>query len=326
MHAAPEIEILDGRGLEGIAAEWAALWRRCPDATPFQAPEWLLPWARRYAPGRSGAAALLCGGRLEGLAPVFTWRGAMMLAGTGPSDHGDWLLAPGAEARADPLLAALPEVRCGAFERIELRQLSARSALLGAATPAGWAEERGADEPCLVAPLIGGDGLGAASTKCRANWRYAMRRIGREGGAVERVPAAEVATGMAELARLHALRWRARGEEGVLSDPLLEGFLREAAAELAGSGLLRLYRVRIAAKTVAVLLAFAGHGVHHYYLSGFDPDQGGSSPSAVLVGFAMSEAVREGAAAFDLLRGTEPYKYRWGAEEQATHRRTLIRA
>jgi CelD/BcsL family acetyltransferase involved in cellulose biosynthesis len=322
---APEIEILDGPGLERIAADWAGLWRRCPQATPFQAPEWLLPWARRYAPGRCGAAALRCGGTLEGLAPVFAWQGALMLAGTGPSDHGDWLLAPGAERWSGRLLGALPEAPCGAFDRIELRQLPARSALLSAAPPGGWADGRAADEPCLVAPLLGQDGLGAASRKCRSNWRYSMRRIGREGGTVERVPDDAAGDAAAELSRLHALRWRAQGEPGVLADPLLDGLLRDAAPALARSGLLRLYRVRFGADTVAVLLVLAGPAAHHYYLGGFDPDRAGLGPSGALVGFAMAEAAREGAAEFDLLRGAEPYKRRWGAVERPTYRRRLFR-
>ena len=325
--AAPAIEILDGRGMESAAADWAALWRRCPEATPFTAPEWLLPWARRYAPGRYGAAVLRCGGRLEGFAPVFAWQGALMLAGTGPSDHGDWLLAPGAEDRADRLLAAVPAVPCGGFDRIELRQLPEGSALLRVAAPPGWADEpaRATDEPCLVAPLLGEDGVGAATKKCRWNWRYAIRRIGRAGGIVERVSPPEVAQGMAELSRLHALRWQARGEPGVLSDPLLDGFLREAAPGLAQAGLLRLYRVRFGDEAAAALLVLAGRAAHHYYIGGFDPRHAALGPSAALVGFAMSEAAREGAAEFDLLRGNEPYKRRWGAVERPTFRRSLGR-
>jgi CelD/BcsL family acetyltransferase involved in cellulose biosynthesis len=324
--ASLEIQLLDGAGLARVAADWAALWARCPGATPFQSPEWLLPWARRYAPGRTGAAALRLGGRIEGLAPVFTWRGAMLLAGTGPSDHGDWLLAPGAEGMADRLLAALPAVPCGDFDRIELRQLPPGSMLSTAPAPAGWAEERGADEACLVAPLWGEDGLGAATKTCRQNWRYAMRRIAREGGTAEQAPEAEIAGGMAELARLHARRWQARGETGVLADPLLDAFLREAAPGLARSGLLRFYRLRFGVEIAAVLLVLAGRRAHHYYLGGFDPDRAAVSPSAALIGLAMSRAAGEGAVAFDFLRGGEPYKYRWGAEARPTCRRAFVRA
>ena len=30
--------------VERLVPEWQALWRRIPDATPFQSPEWLLSW------------------------------------------------------------------------------------------------------------------------------------------------------------------------------------------------------------------------------------------------------------------------------------------
>jgi CelD/BcsL family acetyltransferase involved in cellulose biosynthesis len=50
------------------------------------------------------------------------------------------------------------------------------------------------------------------------------------------------------------------------------------------------------------------------------------SPSAALVGFAMREAAREGASEFDLLRGGEAYKRRWGAEPRPTFRRSLLKA
>ena len=30
--------------VERLAPEWRALWRRIPDATPFQSSEWLLSW------------------------------------------------------------------------------------------------------------------------------------------------------------------------------------------------------------------------------------------------------------------------------------------
>ena len=36
------VEIIDNAdGLERIASEWEALWRRDANATPFQSPQWL---------------------------------------------------------------------------------------------------------------------------------------------------------------------------------------------------------------------------------------------------------------------------------------------
>jgi CelD/BcsL family acetyltransferase involved in cellulose biosynthesis len=320
---AASIEIVAPDGLEALAPEWTALWRRCPSAPPFSAPAWLLPWARHHAPGRCGAVALRRTGRLAALAPVFCWRGALLLAGTGPSDRADVLVEPGSEPSIPRLLAALPEAACEPFDHIDLRQLPPGSPLLRAPVPDGWREERRAGEACLAAALRGDDGLGAASKRRRSGWRYALRRLEREGGVVARVADGSVAAAIGDLARLHALRWGARGEEGVFSDPLLAGFLADAAPVLARAGLLRLYEARLHDERIAVLMVLAAGGAHSYYIGGFDPGRARLSPSSVLVGTAMAAAHREGASEFDFLRGAEDYKFRWGAEPRPTHRRIL---
>ncbi len=61
----------------------------------------------------------------------------------------------------------------------------------------------------------------------------------------------------------------------------------------------------------------------YYYLGGFDPDYAALSPGALLVGHAIEAAVREGAVAFDFLRGREAYKRRWGARDTPTYCRRL---
>jgi len=319
--AAPEISVLNHAALE---AEWIDLWQTCR-ALPFQHPGWLLPWARHYAPDRTFAVTLRLGGELAALAPVFTWRGVLRLAGTGPSDWGDWLLAPWAEEWAGVLLAELAALAVD-FTRIDLRQLPPGSMLCSAPLHDGWREGRGEGRPCHSAPLVGEDGLGAASTKCRSNWRYAMRRIEREGGRIALAPADEARQAMEELARLHSLRWRDQGESGMLADPLIARVLPEAAEALAHAGTLRLYRLRFGETTAAALMVLASARVHAYFIGGFDPEFGRLSPSSALIGFAMRQATREGAREFDFLRGDEPYKARWGARPQPSCRRVLVRA
>jgi CelD/BcsL family acetyltransferase involved in cellulose biosynthesis len=61
----------------------------------------------------------------------------------------------------------------------------------------------------------------------------------------------------------------------------------------------------------------------YFYIGGFDPDRAALSPGALLLGHAIEAAVREGAVAFDFLRGREAYKLRWGARDTHTHRRRL---
>ena len=315
----PDVLIVPPSGLHALEAEWDDLWRHCPCATPFQHPAWLLPWARHHAPGRCGAVALRAGGRLVGLLPVFCWEGALLLAGTGPSDRGDALLDPAFAAEAPRLLGALALAAPEPFDRLDLQQLAPDSPLL-CPTPEGWTEERPEADACLVAPLLGEDGLAAASGRQRSHWRHSLRQLEKLGGTTGLAAPEEAADAIEDLLRLNRLRW---GDAGVLADPLMQAHLRDAGPALARAGLLRLHQVLLKGERIAVLMVLAGPWAHHGYNGGFDPAHARLSPSAMLVGLAMRQAAREGARHFDFLRGHENYKRVWGAEPQPMRRRVL---
>lgn len=314
------VEVVRHDELPALEAEWDALWRRCPRATPFDAPAWVLSWARHFAPGRCAATVARADGRLLGIVPVFCWEGALLLAGTGPSDRGCALLGPGSEGLAGPLLAALPGAAPEPFDRIDLQQLAPDSPLLAAPAPPGWREERREGNPCLVAPLEGERGLGAASGRQRSHWRHALRQLERLGGSAGLVAPEEAGLAVEDLLRLNALRW---GAEGVLADPLMQALLREAGPRLGRAGLLRMWEVRLGGERIAVLMAMAGPWAHHGYNGGFDPAHARLSPSAMLVGLAMEQAAKEGLPRFDFLRGGEGYKALWGAAPVPMQRRLL---
>lgn len=118
----------------------------------------------------------------------------------------------------------------------------------------------------------------------------------------------EIPAALEDLVRLHALRWRERGEAGVLSNALLRRVLLDVAPGLAQAGLLPLWQVRLASRRIAALRALAGRAAQNYYLGGFDPEHARLSPSAALIGAAMARAHRKGASEFDFLRGAELYK------------------
>jgi CelD/BcsL family acetyltransferase involved in cellulose biosynthesis len=209
------------------------------------------------------------------------------------------------------------------FGQIDLQQLPPWSALLNVPSPPGWRDRIDAGETCPALTLRGEDGMDRLPKRHRAGWRYALRRLERDGGSAELVADEGLADAGAELAVLHARRWAGRGQPGVLSDPLLAGFIGDALPALAGAGLLRLHRLRKGGATVALLLAVRGHRRTCYYLSGFDPAHSAASPGTILVGLAIRHAAREGDEIFDFLRGREPYKYGWGAEDVPTARRVM---
>ncbi|MDB5395847.1 MAG: hypothetical protein JWM91_3353 [Rhodospirillales bacterium] len=320
-----EVEIVSPFALEQFKHEWKALWADIPDANPFQAPAWILAWAGIYAPGRCWAASLRIDGKLAAVVPVFCWEGAVLLAGTGPSDLASALFRPGSEYCAPELLAALAGAIAEPFNRMDLRQLASASPLCQAAVPEGWGGEIEEGEPCPLLAVSGPDGMAAVPPRMRSNWRNAVRRFAREGGMVEQVGAQGTGTAITSLERLHAARWRKKGQHGVLVDPSLSAFLRNAVPELDRAGLLRIQQLNFGADIVGVLFAMRGKTATHYYLSGFDPAFAHFSPGTILVGAAIQAAAGEGLSAFDFLRGCESYKYAWGAEDRPTARRMLVR-
>lgn len=326
--AAGGVEILAAAATAALGEAWWALWRADPRATPFQSPAWLLPWARHYAQERFAAIAWRERGALAGLLPVFSWQGALLLAGTGPSDYGDALVAGGLDAAAagHVLLEALAEAAdAHGCAEIDLRQLRADSPLLAGATPPGWRDAVEADLACPVLPLDAGAPFAGRSARWRRNLRHAERLLREAGAETGLLPAAEVGGAAAILERLHRRRWTARGEDGVV-DALLQRFLHEAIPALHAAGLLRFQRVAHPDGVIAAAFAMRGAGAVHCYLSGFDPDWARASPGMAVLAGAIRDAAREGAREFHLLRGREPYKYGFGAEDRPTFRRRLTKA
>src|ERR1051326_4402630 len=56
--------------LPALESEWYMLWAECPHATPFQSPEWLIPWWNHLGQGELWILAVRRDNRLVGLAPL----------------------------------------------------------------------------------------------------------------------------------------------------------------------------------------------------------------------------------------------------------------
>jgi CelD/BcsL family acetyltransferase involved in cellulose biosynthesis len=137
------------------------------------------------------------------------------------------------------------------------------------------------------------------------------------GGAFEVATATQTEEYLEALFRLHADRWRG---DGVLGEAAIREFHRKAAPAFAARGWLRFHGIRVDGKLRAVLYAFARRGRIYYYLSGFDPDLEPYGPGSLLIHDAIGHGIAVGDTIFDFLRGTEAYKYRWGAENRINKR------
>lgn len=311
-------------------AEHWALWRADPRATPFQAPAWLDPWWAAFAVGRQriDVVAHEAGGRLVAALPCFLWEEAgvrrLVPLGAGQSDYCDALFHPGAPdacARLWESFAALAD----AWDELWLPDLRPDSPLLGPLPP-GWAAADAPHETCPVLRLPEDGRVLAALTKSQRRKIVHDRHRAAAAGGIEAAFAGmnEIDAALDALFALHAARWQAAGEPGVLAHPAVQAFHRAAAPALAAEGLLRLVVVRRDERIVAVLLGFGDGRRGYSYINGVEHAPG-QSYGTIAFSHLIEAAARDGAREFHFLRGEEPYKYGWGATPARTVRRVVRR-
>ena len=310
--------------LQRLEPEWDALWRRAPGATPFQSPHWLLPWQRELGGEELYTVTVRDGEELVALAPLYIVRddesdeSLGMFLGTGISDYLDALTA--GDGSGAEIVRAMGAADCQLWD---LQQLRPSSPLLGLPASEGWSESREAMDPCPILPLGDGEIGSPHFRKKIRDYRRALERTGQVS--YESASEANLDELLTALYELHAARWRARGQDGVLADAVIQRFHRDAARRLLGAGALRMHALRVGGRIAGIFYGFAHQGTTYYYLSGYDPSLEKLSVGTLIVAHAVDQAVAEGGHTFDFLRGAEEYKYAWGAEDRLNQRRMLIR-
>ena len=303
------IDIIDSlEGMEALRPEWLALWRACPAATPFQSPQWLIPWTR-YLFG--GGTILICAIReadlLIGFAPLFVWgtdSRTVSFLGAGISDYGDLLFAPGREAECVSAVWQALMTRRDEWDVSDLQELRSGSGML----------QGQCAEECSVCPVLELSTYpGSMDDKHRTDVRRARNKLAKMPDLrFSMADETSIPADLNEFFRLHELRW------GALSDSL-QRFHREAAAGFLATGNLKLALLRNGSVAMAAIYAFTSGKTIFCYLSGFDPDMAKLSPGAVLLGWVIENAVADGMQKVDFLRHSEGYKYLWGARNRINY-------
>jgi CelD/BcsL family acetyltransferase involved in cellulose biosynthesis len=160
----------------------------------------------------------------------------------------------------------------------------------------------------------------------RRKLRKARYRAARRGGA-QFIRADE---GAAQhtfdcLVDLHTARWRARDQTGVLAGEQVRQFHAGVIALLCPKAITRLYELRIADQTAAIYYGFYDSGRAYAYIAGFDTRFAHESPGSLLLAHVIAESLSDGAREFHFLRGSETYKYAWGAHDCRNRRRQFLR-
>jgi CelD/BcsL family acetyltransferase involved in cellulose biosynthesis len=317
-------EVLDDLGaIERIEAEWREL-AISAAATPFESPDWLLPWFRWYGDGLDPCVLTWRrDGRLVAVAPLVRWAAGRIApvaqvafwAGSGPALRGmvDLVAEPDSREAATDALGAWLRAEASGWDLLHVLRLPAGSPtpsrLITWARAAGWRRVRltgvvRSETWILDLPHGDGEWRSLLGSKARHNLRTEERRFARAGGSYEVVTdPAEAVQLPAILRRLATDRWGA-AEVNFGPDPAFQPFLEDVFERMSAAGTMYANVARDPSGIRACLVTFTV----------------GDRATAVLIGVSTADDVRKlslGKHLFDasigeaIARGCATYDFLW---------------
>jgi len=333
------IESHSGDALTALRDEWEALLGQCGTATLYQTWEWNEAWWRvNHRLKRLFLLQIRDHGTLVGIAPLYVSRHLgtplrrLAFIGNGASDYMDVIAD---DERADEVCAAIFQHLSASrsFDLADLQQLHENGILRRVGSAACACKVAGTatrlQEPCpfVELPACWAEFTQRLGKKMRSNLSYYDRLLPKtfEDAEVRLATPGDLDDALTALFDLHQKRWNAVLLPGVLGGPKVQEFHRLVAPRLMERGWLRLHITKVEGRIVAALYCFRYRNSYLYYLGGFAPELGKYSLGTVLTAHAIRQAIGEGCAEFDFLRGDEPYKRRWMPEVRTNARMLLPR-
>lgn len=310
----------DDAALTDLSGEWLTLWRKDPAASVFQTPQ----YARAAWETEIGADQTLAviemrrGGELAAFATA-----SVDLDGTlrflGNKEVTDYLGPVCEPADRD----AVADAFFSATNELEWSQAE----LFGLATDTGWPESLARAAKAAghtveeiqqdVCPRIGplrtyDDYLSTLDGKLRHEIRRKARRLEREAGAYT-IRVSDRSTLDADLETFYEMHRSSTGPKGRFMHEDVAVLFTRIARAFDEEGWLRLTWLEHEGAALAGTFSFAAKNVWSVYNSVYDHTKGDLAPGMVLMADTIRLAAEEGCGVLDMLRGAEPYKYRFGA-------------
>lgn len=336
-----ELRTHEGFPTGSLRAEWELLLDEDPAATVFHSPRYLETW--HQALGQRATPRIRTvhrDGRLIGLVPEAHEREG---SPTGPIEVVRFLGGTEVTDYLGPI--SRPEDRddvAGAFlEALAADRDWDELVLGGLADDTGWPRtlllhadrlgltviEESREDVCPVVDVTDGFDayLGALPGKQRHELRRKARKLARDVGEV-RVVEVPVDRIEDQLDVFFGMATETETDKGgFFAKDDMRGFFRALAAEFAADRVFRLHLLMVAGQPGAATVSLVHGREWGLYNSAFDQTLRHLAPGMVLVSELIRTAADEGRRVFDLLRGDEPYKYRFGARDRPLTRITIAR-
>ncbi|MGA5702897.1 GNAT family N-acetyltransferase [Peterkaempfera bronchialis] len=311
----------------GVEEGWRELVAGDPGGSWFMTPDWVLAWWETLGADLPAGAAEVAvwrdpGGAVEAVAPLLRTRLRLhpraplsvdcltvLGSGAGAADHCGFPALPGRRAEVQAWLAGRARSSSLWLPGLDPGQ----AALL----PPGAREvER---TPCPRADLSAGtEALG--SRQFRSTVRRYGRKLAAAGVSFRWVPPKEAGPELLdEVMRLHLLRRAALGRPTTFDAGRRPLHLRVMERAAQGTGPERGPALLVASaggRVVGGLYGFLWGDTFGYYQIGWDPAWAPLRLGTAIIAEALVACADRGVRTFDFLRGTEPYKYRFGAVDR----------
>ena len=313
----------DPAAIDDLAPEWVALWDEDPTASVFQRPEYVGLWFTEFGRGHPAQIVEIRdeSGALKGLAPLGVGADGI-LHFLGDKDVTDYFGPLSAlqdrEFVARALIDAIGSIP--GWRHAELSGLAEDTGwdgtLAHAAKEAGLTVDVTRQDVCPRVELTGtyDDYLASLDGKLRHEIKRKARKLEREAGpfTVRLVDGEDVHDHMERFFDMHR---SSEGPKGHFLHWGMSGFFILLARTFAQQGWLRLTFLEQGERALAGVFSFVSRGAWNVYNSAFDQSIRELAPGMVLMAETIRLATEERCATFDLLRGDEPYKYRFGARD-----------
>ncbi|MFG1671327.1 GNAT family N-acetyltransferase [Streptomyces sp. Y7] len=319
------------RAFAELAGEWTRLYRACPSATPFQSHAWLHSWWLSYGTaGRLRLVLVRRGGELVAAAPMMRVHHplpALVPIGGAITDLCDVLIDEAVAAPAAGALAgALGELARTAL--VDFREVRPGGAMEKVYLCWRGPRHRVRDSLCLELPAMPmAELVGRLPTGRARRIRSKINQLGRIGVESRFVEPEETGAALNRLLALHRLQWEGRQVSTEHLRPRFLEHLVRAAAPLTRTGEAATSEFRLDGSVVAVNITLLSGALAGMYMYGFHPQlrQRRVDVATMLLQASADHAATDGRRSLSLLRGDEPYKYRWCPETVVNQRFLLAR-
>jgi CelD/BcsL family acetyltransferase involved in cellulose biosynthesis len=326
-----------------LAADWKQLLKRNHQNTPFLTYEFQRAWWQHLGGGEWQDAHLhiLAGrdedGRLLGIAPLFRARDAQgvdalrFIGSHEIADFLDFIAQPeDLEGFIQAVFAHLQDAEVSLWQRLDLYNLVDGSAsqpiLEKAAQDRGWSYdlETLQPSPYIRVPESLDAYIENLASKQAHELRRKLRRAGRNPEPLTLEIIAERAWLPAALEDFFALMTQEAQKARFLT-PAMRAQMETIALTAFDGGWLQLAFLKCGSRRIAGYLNFDYDSCIWAYNAGFNSEDASLSPGWLIMAEMMRWSAEHGRRIFDLMRGGEEYKYRFGAVDRFVQRVVITR-